>query len=80
VLVCDAVDTTQDRLIEAKSSASRQNVRMAIGQLLDYRRHLARGSSLAVLLPTKPSDDLLDLLRSVKITTIAEAGRKFVEV
>jgi hypothetical protein len=75
LLVCDVFDVTNDLLIEAKASASRQDLRMAIGQLLDYRRHLGKRSSLAVLLPEQPSDDLLDLLRSLSIAAIVEASR-----
>ncbi len=72
LLVCDAFDASNDILIEAKASSSRQDVRMAIGQLLDYRRHLGRRCALAVFVPEKPSDDLMDLLRSVKVSVIVE--------
>jgi EVE domain len=75
LLVCDIFDVTRDQLIEAKASASRQDVRMAIGQLFDYRRHLGKGSSLALLLPERPSDDVLDLLRALRIATIVETSR-----
>lgn len=80
-LVADAYDATADRLIEAKSSASRQDVRMAIGQLFDYRRHLCPKAAMAMLLPAAPSPDLLDLLKSLKIAVIVEVKRgKFREV
>lgn len=75
LLVCDVFDETDDLLIEAKASASRQDVRMAVGQLFDYRRHLGKRSSLAVLLPEQPSDDVLDLLRSLRIAAIVESSR-----
>lgn len=75
LLVCDAFDMSCDQLIEAKASASRQDIRMAIGQLLDYRRHLGSRSSMAVLLPERPSDDLMDLLRSLKVAVIVERSR-----
>jgi hypothetical protein len=74
-LVVDAFDQTDDLLIEAKATSTRQDVRMAIGQLLDYRRHIASRSSIAVLLPDRPSDDLLDLLRSASIQVIFETRR-----
>lgn len=47
---------------------------MAIGQLMDYRRHVAPKSRLAVLVPQQPSDDLLDLLKSLKIGVIYETA------
>lgn len=69
MLRTDLVDFTDRRLWEAKSDVSRSNVRMAIGQLADYRR-LERGfggDNLAtgVLLPREPSRDLLGLIHSV---------------
>lgn len=36
---------------------------MALGQLLDYRRHIDTSPAVSVLLPNKPVDDLLALLR-----------------
>jgi hypothetical protein len=62
VLYTDLYDSTMNVLYEAKGSGSRDAVRMALGQLLDYSRHIKAEPSLAVLLPTKPHDDLLDLL------------------
>lgn len=79
-LDCDAYDADTNTLLEAKSSASRQDVRMAIGQLFDYQRHVAKGARLAVLLPTGPSDDVLDLLRSLKIDVVAESGQYFTKL
>lgn len=66
-LVIDGYDDVTDCLIEAKASATRQGIRMAIGQLLDYRRHIAPGASLAILLPEVPSDDLVTLVQSLHI-------------
>ena len=71
-LVADAYDRQKDRLLEAKASASREDVRMAIGQLLDYRRHVAPNAALAVLLPDVPSDDLVDLLEELTIECVVE--------
>ena len=75
LLVCDIFDGAKDQLIEAKASASRQDVRMAIGQLFDYQRHLGKKSSLAVLLPERPSEDLLNLLGALRIAAIVETSR-----
>ena len=48
-----------DLLIEAKGSCERGAIRMAIGQIADYRRYLPR-VRCAILLPSKPKRDLLD--------------------
>ena len=67
-----------ETLIEAKSESSRENIRMAIGQLFDYARHLdTTPSVLAILLPDRPSDDLIELLSSLKINIIYEKGNEF---
>lgn len=69
VLRNDLADFTERRLWEAKSAVSRSAVRMAIGQLADYRRLelSATGGPWAggVLLPRAPSRDLLHLIHSV---------------
>ena len=88
----DLWDKNLGVLIEAKGSAERAAVRMAIGQLLDYRHALAgfiagatqpkgdplRSSPLlAVLLPRRPDADVLSLLEAVKIARIWKEGRTF---
>ncbi|MCZ4095989.1 restriction endonuclease [Streptomyces sp. H39-C1] len=50
-------------LVEAKGSVTRENVRMAIGQLADYGRFVDH-TIRAILLPSKPRQDLLDLAES----------------
>jgi 5-methylcytosine-specific restriction protein A len=70
-------------LIEAKGSASREDVRMAIGQLYDYdllTHEAGKGKSdLALLLPERPSADVERLLDSLKIGLIWRDGRKFAD-
>jgi hypothetical protein len=78
-LVCDAYDDKDDLLIEAKASTSRQDVRMAIGQLMDYRRYLAPKGRLAVMLPQEPTADILDLLHGLKIRVIVQKGSRFID-
>ncbi|MEU1946189.1 restriction endonuclease [Streptomyces sp. NPDC020125] len=60
-LYTDLFDATDQILIEAKGSVAREAVRMAIGQLYDYRRYIKPTPSLAVLLPSRPRQDLIDL-------------------
>jgi len=75
-LFTDLYDTTTGTLIEAKGSVRRESIRMAIGQLADYRRHVGNGlNGLAVLLPSEPRPDLLDLLGSQRITVIWPEGK-----
>lgn len=63
-LITDIFDTFHGILFEAKASSSRGYVRLALGQLLDYSRHVPEVKHLMVLLPSRPSDDLLSLLHA----------------
>lgn len=60
-LFTDIHDATEGVLYEAKADATRNSVRAGLGQLLDYRRYVD-GKPCRLLLPAKPSDDLLELL------------------
>jgi hypothetical protein len=69
----DLYDDHDNELYEAKGTATRDAVRHAIGQLLDYRRHVPRDAlKLAVLLPHRPSEDLVDLINGLGISCIYE--------
>lgn len=63
-LLTDIYDEVDHTLYEAKAIAGRSDLRMAVGQLYDYRRHV-RVDELrcSVLLPERPTADLRDLLR-----------------
>lgn len=75
-LLTDIYDETENILYEAKGTATRGAVRMAIGQLLDYRRHIDRdGVRVAILLPHRPSEDLVDLAAGLGIAVVVEEGR-----
>jgi len=67
-------------IVEAKPSISREHIRMAIGQVLDYV-HLASQLGLqmkpAVLLPSMPSADLADLLQELGIQLIYKSDIEF---
>ncbi|MFC2084000.1 hypothetical protein ACFLS9_03000 [Bacteroidota bacterium] len=62
----------KDLLIEAKSNCQRAHLRLAVGQLLDYRRGLKRRAvtDLAILLPEKPDKESLKFLYDVGIRII----------
>jgi hypothetical protein len=71
----------QDKLlIEAKSSCTRHQVRLAIGQLFDYKRYLDP-KRMAILLPSKPKTDLIELIKSLGIELIYKTkGKEFKEI
>jgi hypothetical protein len=77
-LFTDLYDATTGLLVEAKGTVERNAIRMAIGQLADYRRFIDGGqpNHLAVLVPVEPRKDLCDLLISAGIDLIypTEAG------
>jgi hypothetical protein len=75
-LFSDLYDKTTTTLFEAKGTVERGAIRMAIGQLADYKRFVDGGAAkLAVLLPARPRQDLLELLQAEGIDTVwPEAG------
>jgi hypothetical protein len=72
-LYCDLWDVTTRTLIEAKATVSREHLRTAVGQLLDYGR-FADAEQLTVLLPSRPRPDLLAYLASVSIAAVYPVG------
>jgi hypothetical protein len=60
-------------LVEAKASSSREHIRMALGQILDYARYVDH-SGLAVLVPTRPAQEMIDLLIAHNVSCIWEDG------
>src|SRR6266498_1395775 len=75
-LYVDLFDETHWQLLEAKASTNRKDIRMAIGQLRDYKRYYKRPASLAVLLPSRPSDSCVELLTDNHISVIWKNHRK----
>jgi len=70
-LFVDLFDQTHWQLIEAKAATSREAVRMAIGQLMDYRRYFfGRRPSLAVLLSSRPTAACIELLSDNRVAAI----------
>ena len=67
VLRADLFIRDADVLVEAKASEARHAVRMAIGQLADYRRFEPSVPDVAVLLPKRPIKDLERLLGGLEI-------------
>jgi len=71
-LFTDLYDATTGTLVEAKGTVERNSIRMAIGQLADYKRFVEDGDPqhLAILLPSQPRRDLQELLASQGIELI----------
>jgi hypothetical protein len=72
-LLTDPFDTTEQELYEAKGSATRNHVRLAVGQLLDYKRLMETSpAKMTVLLPHEPAADLKEFLKSLGIGCVWE--------
>ncbi|TXH15880.1 MAG: hypothetical protein E6R06_32145 [Mycobacterium sp.] len=75
VLTTDRCDVDGDVLYEAKSSADRMSVRLALGQVLDYGHHVGQVHTdlrLALLLPAAPAPDLMELLQKLGVGCVVE--------
>jgi hypothetical protein len=53
-------------LVEAKGTVERGSIRMALGQLLDYRRFVEQ-ARCAILVPSQPRSDIAELVRSAGV-------------
>ena len=81
-LQCDAYEKSRQNLIEAKSSASREHIRMAVGQVLDYAfqgREKFAHPHKAILLPHQPRADIIDWLDSLNIKVIWREKKAFLD-
>jgi len=78
-LVSDIYDKTANNLVEAKGTGTRGEVRMALGQLFDYRRFVEPLPACAVLLPDRPRPDVEELLRSVGVFAVWKDGSVFAD-
>ena len=80
-IITDLFDVTTGTLVEAKGTVERNAVRMAIGQLCDYRRLFDPGEveHVAALFPTEPRADLCELLSEQGIVVIHQSDDGFVD-
>lgn len=78
-LYSDLADVTDNIMYEAKGSAERMSVRLALGQVLDYGRYV-EGSRLAILLPEEPAADLVELLEAHDVGCVVETPNTFVDL
>jgi hypothetical protein len=66
-------------LVEVKGSVERGAIRMALGQLLDYRRFV-EAAECAILLPERPRQDLVALIRSAGVGLYWDEGGRFAKL
>jgi hypothetical protein len=77
---CDAWEEERQNLIEAKGTINRQDIRMAVGQLLDYAHQIRKDlgdPNKAILLPEKPNQNNAGWVESAGINIIWRSGRRF---
>jgi hypothetical protein len=76
VLIKNYDDNGRDLLIEAKPDPDRGGIRIAIGQLLDYRRHLPNrlGTDLAIVTISRPPRSHIDFLLDLQISVLWFSG------
>lgn len=81
-LRCDAYDKKRNNLIEAKCSAAREYVRMAVGQLFEYSylgRKLLGSPNKAILLPNRPDPRSIEWLAGLKISVVWKEKKVFLD-
>lgn len=81
-LRCDAYEEERGNLIEAKCSAGREYIRMAVGQLLDYAyvgRERFGKPNKAILLPEKPVQKCIDWLSDLRIGVVWSEKNVFLD-
>lgn len=77
-LLTDVYDKTDKVLYEAKAIAGRSDLRMAVGKLYDYRRHVKVDDlRCSVLLPSRPSADLRDYLETAGLGLVFREADRF---
>jgi hypothetical protein len=79
-LTCDCFEKKRGNLIEAKKSTRREDIRMAVGQLLEYGFHAKkefRTINMGILLPKKPSPSAVEWLRPLNIGLIWQDRKAF---
>lgn len=83
-LRCDLWEEDRRNLIEAKASIRREDIRMAVGELLDYYFQCAGDArfqkpNMAILLPKRPPDDRVNWIESLGIKYIWKQNKDFLD-
>mgnify|MGYP003135786596 CR=1 FL=1 len=77
----DLYDKTTEELCEVKSSAVSEKIWHAIGQVLFYAHHLKNEpKTVSILVPSRPSEDLLELITKLGIVCIYKSNNSFERV
>lgn len=79
-LLTDVYDVEERVLYEAKASSGRSSMRLAVGQLLDYERHITPSVAdlrCRLLLPERPTADLRDYLQHVSFGAVYRSEGQF---
>lgn len=75
----DLWDETARELIEAKGSVTRDHLRHAVGQLIDYSRFVD-AETTSVLVPSRPRPDLLAYLKAAGVNVLYPDGDAWIRV
>jgi hypothetical protein len=81
-LKCDAWEKERQNLIEAKGSTSREDIRMAVGQLFDYSfqgKEKCKQPNMAILFPRKPPPERVEWLEPLGIKIIWRSIQSFLD-
>lgn len=81
-LQCDGFERARCNLVEAKSSTSREHIRMAVGQLLDYAFQIEPKfgkPNMAILLPREPDPNSVKWLPHRSISLIWREKTAFLD-
>ena len=81
-LQCDGYERARNNLIEAKGVVSREHIRMAVGQLLDYAfQGMGQLGEVkkAILLPGKPGCEMVAWLKPLGISLIWREDTVFLD-
>lgn len=76
-LLTDTFDVSRGDLYEVKASSTRENMRMAVGQLIDYARYVPEVKARLVVMPVEPTADLIDLAHAAGIAVVWPEGAGF---
>lgn len=80
ILLTDTYDRSGQVLYEVKANSTRQSVREAIAQLLDYQRFVDHAVACSVVLPVVPSTDLHELINLVGFDLVTPTDRGLARV
>jgi len=65
-IFCDLYVPEIPLLVESKGTVERSSIRMALGQLLDYRRFVEQARCV-ILVPSQPRPDIVELVKTARV-------------